>query len=189
MGYADWLMRQVLPANRVYFHNDDACLDLRVKKQEFVVVIVRNPCDWYVSWAHNNPGKAFGYKQETFGPNNLGRGRKPPLSMDEFRTWLLNVRFPDGKGFMSFYIWQMLIAPECYQSHIMHAKGKQENRWPRCSNVTQMWAELSAFQPPELAHCWIFHESFMEDFRNCLRAYESSSPRAQGSVNWTRFND
>merc|ERR1719362_2253767 len=189
--FARWVLMQAVKENKYSWNIDDSSLSMKQRRESFTVVIVRNPCDWYISWAHFNAGKAFNYKQETFGPDPFPPGGKPgQLDRDDFKKWFTNVRFPDGKGFLSYYVWHTFIAPECFMLYSKHFKGEADPNWPRCSNRTHMWEDLANFKPLEQAHCWVFHETFMEDFRNCLKAYELSCLKHQpGVINWTRFED
>jgi len=201
--YAHWILDRIfIGDHHLGVSNDDEALVRDSKQHHLVAIIVRNPCDWYVSWAHFNAGKAFNYRQDTFGPNpflspalqksnlkhiqqNAPRDRH--LSRSEFRAWYKNVRFPDGKGFMSFYLWMLVLRPECIYTHQRLARGEH---WPHeesCRNLTQMSRDWEAWLPSATANCWIFHESFSEDLRECLRRYEASSDFGRGSVNWTKL--
>jgi len=151
-------------------------------------------------------GKAFNYRQETFGPNPFlpeslrGMNWSNPkfhqvdaparLSVKQFRDFFINVRFPDGKGFLSYYFWMMFIAPECFHIHIRHFFGKATSElWDRCKSTERMWEDWKNLSFRKKGHCYIFHETFTDDVRICLQAYELSSAYSKGSVNWTLFDN
>jgi len=46
-----------------------------------------------------------------------------------------------------------------------------------------------SFSPRDVAHCWIFHESFDDDVRTCLAAYENSTDLNKGTIDWKFLDD
>merc|ERR1712013_123763 len=126
---------------------------------------MRNPCDLYVSFANYNPNKAYGYVQ-TRGENPLLGRRVGMLEVSEFEKWLLNSSLLDGTGFYSFYFWQSVIQPECHNFWKL-PNDKRRELEDRCENATLMQKQLRDFSPTSIAHCWIFQETMMDDFRVC----------------------
>merc|ERR1711920_229987 len=76
-----------------------------------------------------------------------------------------------------------MIKPWCH----MAIKGTSAQQRICLGPNSSMQKDLRTFSPKELAHCWIFQETIMDDLRRCFLAYEQSSDWAAGSVNWKLF--
>lgn len=182
-----FIAESVLAENHFGYRGDDSEFHRYLFPKNFVVMVMRNPCDLYVSFANFHVRKAFGYGPNT-GPcpwkELPNRTEEPEAHLAAFEQWLYNIRRVDGTGFYSFYIWQEFIDPTCHGGWNLNESERQ-----RCLyNATQMRQELRAFNPLNYANCWVFHETMWEDLRFCLRAYELTSSYGTNAVNWSLFD-
>lgn len=184
--YGGFLMDTVIKKTNWRVNRDDGEMGKHNKKSHFVVVTMRNPCDLYVSFANYNPNKAYGYGIETMGANPVLGRPVGQLSVSEFEKWMLNARSPHGFGFYSFYFWQSVIRPECHNFWRLPT-DKRTWKTARCENISRVIDDLKEWSPTTLAHCWVFQETLIDDFRVCLKAYEQTSGYAAGSIDWELF--
>lgn len=171
-------------ANFAIDEDDSGLPPENARRNLFLAVSMRNPCDLYLSYMHFHPAKAFSYGP-TFGPNPVGKA-KGPFAVDQLKEWLLNARLPGHTGFYSYYMWSLLIRPECADWH--RRRNETRPSADLCDNEEQIRSDLGAFSPKTLAQCWIFMETMMDDFRTCFEAYEQSLNLPGGAINWKLFN-
>mmetsp|Transcript_150445 Transcript_150445/g.419172 ORF Transcript_150445/g.419172 Transcript_150445/m.419172 type:complete len:356 (+) Transcript_150445:83-1150(+) len=172
----------------------------RERRQDlFVIASVRNPCDWYVSqWAfasrYDRRDLQLDYNVDFFGSIH---------NRTKFAMWLQWAMGMPGAesadawaratpgphfGVMSLRFWESFVAarsdfPESpgvpgYDTTRLNAFTAHYDGWQRIE------AGLSAFKPKAAADCWVRDESYMEDLRFCLRAYEA---RSGTRLDWEPF--
>lgn len=173
------LLKGVIPFSLFRYTSDDAPLPVSYTQHEprFVAVTMRNVCDMYLSFASFNPGKAYAFgANQTVGPfpfksNNYQKS----LNSANFKEWLLNARRKHtNAGFHSFYFHGNVVVPECYY-HNVHTKPfyapnpKEAELTTACDrSLTRIPNDLRAFDPMQVARCWLFHETLLEDVRQCF---------------------
>ena len=191
------------PSSRFQYTNDDTPINpkrpgKKIWERPFIVVTMRNICDLYLSFASFGPGKAFAYGvNQTSGPFPFGaKGNKipQPITPENLKLWMLNARRTyTHAGFYSFYFHGEVVAPECNFNRV-HTKSfqmpnpKEQELTAACDrNATRIYEDLRTYDPMTFARCWLFHETLLDDVRECLKVYEKESAWTQDSINWERF--
>lgn len=191
--FSTWLARKVVNQNYLTAIEDDRVLPKYLYPTDFLAITMRNPCDWYVSWAHGAPKKIWGYKNPMFGPNPVNPPvgyRIGPISEEEFHDFVLNSRAPDGLGFLSWYFWHLIVEPDCNHFTLRQLKKEnfKKNETPgKCLNYTRIREDWKTLDPMRFAHCYIYQETAMSDWRYCLEAWQKVAPWARNAVDWKLF--
>lgn len=188
---------------RFHYINDDNPLNSVAPgkaphERDFLAITMRNVCDLYLSFASFGPGKAYAYGiNETVGPYSDAQKKLlsgTTMRPADFKTWMLNARRKfSSAGFYSFYFHGHIVTPECYYNDV-HKKSfqrpnpKQAELTEACDrSPTRIQEDLRTFDPMYVARCWLFHETLLDDVRQCLQVWEKEAAWVKDAVNWAKF--
>ena len=160
---------------------------------------------WFPKWyglnetVHANPVPEYTtYDRKLYTPASVTTIRHNiPVQMLEDYVMAAQ-RKASQVGFYSFLFWEQIVRPECHYQQFVGKDGAY--KWPGDTTLTEKWEfcygdtnrrrpalDLFRWKPGDSAHCWLFQETLMANIRECLEAYEASSPLHAGVVNWTHF--
>lgn len=174
------------------YYDELAAIDRASDEQNmFLVSLVRNPCDWYVSlWAHAAQYDAallhntFGSEddpQPFFSDGNRNKTKFANWLHWAQGNWRDEASSPNSNSVMSLRYWEALASKKPVGGLNEHGyNGLTLDKYSRffdSSEVPRRAVEnnLQELSPRDVVDCWIEAEHYMEDTNQCLSEYEEAS--------------
>lgn len=160
----------------------------------FVVGLIRNPFDWYISlWSYNSDGHgafldALTQKQrDEYLGNGQGAHRRwgdSDEDVERFRKWIRLVNH-EKMGVLTYrFFFSYVSQPNRASNFSLTSTARQEIQ----RNSSLLDAMEHGYQAAKKQICWVHTENIVNDVRSCLEEYEL--PSGRGSlVDWGSFEE
>jgi len=188
------IIQASLKSQSTNIENEQDSLTAEELSATFVVGLIRNPFNYYISlWSFNSGGRgtfrhALTPKQrDEYLGNGQGADRMwgdSEEDVERFRKWIRLVNHEEMGVLTYRFFFSYVSQPAGASSFPLSSTARQEIQ----RNSSLLGAMEHGYQTAKRQICWVHTESLVNDLRSCLEEYES--PSGRGSlVDWGSFEE